>query len=379
MAIFEVGDDSFMKIRETTFEKAGLKERYDLQRLLRSQVDIISPDTLVLSEEFCDWEDSRRSIDLLGLDKDANLVVIELKRTKDGGHMELQALRYAAMVSAMTFDKASEVFATHLAKMGDDKDASKAMLEFLGWDEPNEEDFGQDVRIVLVSADFSKELTTAVMWLNERDLDIRCVRMKPYDDSENGKSRVLVDVQQVLPLPEAAEYQVQIRAKAGKEREDRKTKTILEDLFFRFWAGLLDRAKSKTDLHANISPSKSAWVAATAKTVSGVTLNYCCFSHHRYRPRVELYIDTSSEKTNKAVFDQLHENREAIEAAFGRPLAWQRLDKKRACRIHCELEAGSVRDEANWQQLQEKMIDTMIRFEKAMRPALDALQVEKSN
>jgi len=29
-----------------------------------------------------------------------------LKRTEDGGHLELQAIRYAAMVSTMTFDQA---------------------------------------------------------------------------------------------------------------------------------------------------------------------------------------------------------------------------------------------------------------------------------
>ena len=55
-------------------------------------------ETLVISEEFGEWEESRRRIDLLGLDKDANLVVIELKRTEDG---ELQSIRYAAMVSTM--------------------------------------------------------------------------------------------------------------------------------------------------------------------------------------------------------------------------------------------------------------------------------------
>jgi len=32
----------------------------------------------------------------------------ELKRTEDGGHMGLQAVRYAAMVSAMPFEKAVE-------------------------------------------------------------------------------------------------------------------------------------------------------------------------------------------------------------------------------------------------------------------------------
>ena len=54
---------------------------------------------MVLAEEFGDWEDSRRRIDLLCLDPNAQLIVVELKRTVDGGHMELQALRYSAMVS----------------------------------------------------------------------------------------------------------------------------------------------------------------------------------------------------------------------------------------------------------------------------------------
>jgi RecB family endonuclease NucS len=55
----------------------------------------------VITEEFSEWEDSSRRIDLLCLDQKARLVAIEIKRTEDGGHMELQAIRYAAMVSSM--------------------------------------------------------------------------------------------------------------------------------------------------------------------------------------------------------------------------------------------------------------------------------------
>lgn len=47
----------------------------------------------------------RRRIDLLCLDKNANWVVVELKRTEDGGAMEQQAIRCAAMVSTSTLDR----------------------------------------------------------------------------------------------------------------------------------------------------------------------------------------------------------------------------------------------------------------------------------
>jgi hypothetical protein len=219
MAIFEVGADAFREIKETTFSGVGIKERSDLQRLLRGQIQIISPDTLIVAEEFGEWEDSKRRIDLLGVDNDANLVVVELKRTEDGGHMDLQAVRYAAMVSTLTFDKVIDVFARYLNQLGRDEDPRTILLDFLGWDDPDEEQFAPDVRIVLVSAEFSKELTSSVLWLNDRDLDIRCIRVKPYDD--NG--RILVDVQQVIPLPEATEYQVQIKEKQQREKVARET------------------------------------------------------------------------------------------------------------------------------------------------------------
>jgi len=218
MPIYEITDKEIRPLQTTTFSQAQVRERQDLQRLLRANISVVAPDTLVLAEEFGDWDESRRRIDLLGIDRDANLVVIELKRTEDGGHMELQAIRYAAMVSTMTFDQGADVFGRYLAQIGKgETDARAELLDFLGWDEPDEDAFAQDVRIVLASAEFSRELTTSVLWLIERGVDIRCVRLQPYDFD----GQVLVDVQQIIPLPEVAEYQVRVTEKKRKEREAR--------------------------------------------------------------------------------------------------------------------------------------------------------------
>ena len=217
MPIYKINDKQLVKLDETTFRDQDLKER-DLQNMLKSQISAISPDTLIVSEEFSDWEDNRNRIDLLGIDKDASLVVIELKRTTDGGYMELQALRYAAMISALTFDKLVEIYGNYLSKNGSGTNPEEGLLDFLGWEDQREEEFAQDVRIVLASAEFSKELYTSVMWLNNLGLDIRCVRMNPYAN----KDGTFLDIQTVIPLPEAEEYQVRIREKTMKEREIRK-------------------------------------------------------------------------------------------------------------------------------------------------------------
>ncbi len=101
------------------------------------------------------------------------------------------------MVSALTFDKVVQIYGDHLRAIGSKDDARSALLDFLDWSEPYEDRFAQSVRIVLAFAEFSKELTTSVMWLNKNGLDIRCVRIEPYRDG----GRVLVDVPQVIRKP----------------------------------------------------------------------------------------------------------------------------------------------------------------------------------
>jgi hypothetical protein len=220
VSIHELTQDDLIPLKTATFASLNIHEREDLQRILRMHIDAIVPDTFVIAEEFSDWEDSWRSIDLLCLDKQANLVVIELKRTEDGGHMELQAIRYAAMISKMTFADAVNAHAKFLAKTGGSSaEAENTILNFLGWDEARGSEFGQDVKIVLVSANFSKEITTSVLWLNERELDIRCVRLIPYQ----YMGKTLLDIQQVLPLPESTEYQIRLRKKAAEERNTQES------------------------------------------------------------------------------------------------------------------------------------------------------------
>lgn len=219
MPIYKITDKTLSAIDRTTFAKEGIRELQDLQNMIKSQIEVLSPDTLIVAEEFCDWQDSRRRIDLLGIDKDANQVVIELKRTEDGGYMDLQAIRYASMISTLTFSKLVEVYEGYLENNDIGVDATECLLEFLEWNEPDEEAFAQEVTILLASAEFSKELTTSVMWLNDFGLSIRCVRMHPYIN--NGE--VLLDIQTVLPVAETADYQIKIQEKKQSQRAARKS------------------------------------------------------------------------------------------------------------------------------------------------------------
>ena len=364
MPLYEMTSNQFRPLSSASFVDQNVRERDDLQRLLKTQINVLGDDLYVLTEEFSDWEDSRRRIDLLAIDRDANLVVIELKRTSDGGHMELQAIRYASMISAMTFEKAEGIHQDFLRKMGEMPEAAKTrMLSFLNWEEPDEESFASEVRIVLVSEDFGKELTTAVLWLREHDIDIRCIRLRPYQDGE----KLFVDVQQILPLPEAHDYQVQLRE---KEHIGRINRAERYDLRLKFWKGLILLARSQQTRHANITPGEYGYIGASAG-INGLRLNYTITKNAGL---VELYIDGGVAEENNRIFDKLYENRNTIERAFGDSISWDRLDHRQACRIKYQMSEGGYRSpEQEWPKIQSSMIDAMTRLESSLRPYLESL------
>ena len=219
MPLFEMTSEDLVAVPSSTFEAERVLERADLQRLLRQRIDAVADDVLIVSEEFGAFADARRRIDLLGVDHEGHLVVFELKRTADGGHLDLQALRYAAMISTMTFDDLAQHYEQYLQRVEPDA-ADEAHSRLAAWlDDGDHAVLSRLVRIVLVSAGFGREITTTVLWLNELyGLDIRCIRLAPY----NVGGRLLLDVQQVIPLPEASELTIQLQRKASQERTVRR-------------------------------------------------------------------------------------------------------------------------------------------------------------
>lgn len=372
MPIYRVGSDKIEALPHTSFSARGITERADLQRLLRANIGVVTnptkpdePGVLVIGEEFAEWEDSKRRIDLLGVDDKANLVVIELKRDDEGGHMELQAIRYAAMVSGMTFAKAAEVFQAYLDRRAAGENARARLLEFLGWEEPREDDFASDVRIVLVAADFGKEVTTAVLWLNTRDIDVRCVRLKPYAIGE----QTIVDAQQVVPLPEAEDYIIQIKQKEQAERSEKAARHSERRMF---WTAALPIVSAAVPRWKNISAGDDGWLNAAAGR-PGLAFQLWTYTD---QCGSSLYIDggTSRPAWAKAVYDRLHEVRPSIEASFGGPLNWNRLDDKRASIIATQsIQTGYRSPRQDWPQAHSALAQEMRRFESVLTPHIDAV------
>ena len=156
--------------------------------------------------------------------------------------------------------------------------------------------------------------------------------------------------------------------------ETKKELTERHLLRRQFWTALLESAKEKTSLHANTSSSQYNYVMTGAGR-SGLNFRYVIQQH---TSDIDLYIDRGrdADNENEEIFDTLEEAKEEIEEVFGESLEWQRLEGKRACRIGKRFSLGGYRDdEEEWSEIQDAMIDGMIRLEAALKSHIDKLPV----
>ena len=214
---------------------------------------------------------------------------------------------------------------------------------------------------IWIVADPRPEHVRAISWLNESsEADFYLVKVEAVRIGDSPPAPLLTLI-------------------TGPSEETREVKATKKDLAERdilrrrFWTDLLETAKAKTKLHANISPSKHSWISAGAG-IYGLIFGYVIRQHDG---RVELYIDRGkgAEDENREIFETLRRDREATEERFGEPLEWQELEGRRACRIMRSVEVGGYRDEAKWPEVHEAMTDAMARLEKALKPRIGKLRL----
>ena len=191
--LYEMNDKRLTGIERTSFQEQGRDGGCSCRRRLREHPEFIEDGLFVISDEFSDWEDAWRYIDLLCIDSEGNLVVVELKRG-DGVHMELQAIRYSAMMANSSTQRIIEGHGRYLSNRNNNESPEERIRAHLGLGVDEEISIATErPRIVHVSEDFNKEITTSVFWLNGMGLDITCVRVRSY----RLEGKLLLDIDQV--------------------------------------------------------------------------------------------------------------------------------------------------------------------------------------
>lgn len=341
-----------------SFSSLGLSERKHLQEWLAHHPEALDPDVLIIQKEFDGFDDTKERLDLLGIDRDGNLVIIENKLDDSGRDVIWQALKYASYCSGLNKDDVINIFQKYLEKQNSTQKAEDALLEFFNIQDLSEKQInpGTHQRLIFVAANFRKEVTSAALWLLSNGIRLQCFKVTPY----SLEKQLFLDVEQIIPTPEAEEFMIGIRKKEVEQSQSESKNKERHQIRYKFWIQALEKFQnSQCTLFNNISPSKDHWLSA-GSGVSGI--HYTLIFGNKFI-RVELSIEGSDQEENKFIFDQLKLEQNHFDTTFGSHLNWMRLDDKKTSRICKQYDIDGY-DEENWPLMTQWMMEHMSMLDK---------------
>lgn len=210
--------------------------------------------------------------------------------------------------------------------------------------------------IVWIATRFRDEHRQALEWLNE---------MTSEDTRFFGIQIRVVKIGESSPAPlfelvaEPNDWQKQVRAGTASVRVGGKG-----EFYRQFWTRFVERVRTEHPdwTRANRSTTDNWFNLRSPIAGTSITPGFAAGS----RLRNELYIDSGDGETNLELLERFIAVRTAVESAYGRPLEFEDLPGKRACRI-AEYREGDVSTVDRHDEFIDWFFDAGVRLRRAIQ------------
>lgn len=366
MFVVDKAKNQALPLSKKMFSELEFTERYHLQEWIAQDPSILGENLLIIQKEFNGFSDTMERLDLLALDENGSLVVIENKLDDSGKDVVWQALKYVSYCASLSKSEIRDIYQRYLNNYKNGEDAETSIAEFYECS-----DFGEvgintissDQRIILVAANFRKEVTSTVLWLKDHNINIKCIRVTPYQLGE----KIFLETEQILPPPSTEEYQIRLGLKKQEESIAREEANERYQLRRAFWTNAIPQLVDRTGIYQNVSVTKDNWIVG-ASGHSGITFNSVILLEGA---RAEIYIGRSSKEENKKIFQSLYEQKDELEAEFGTQLKWNKYENKTSSKISISLDDVSLADKRDWPQIIDFLAKNIATFIKVFKTPLD--------
>lgn len=207
--------------------------------ILANPSQILEEDLLIIGREVSVAR-LNDGIDILALDRDGNIVVVELKRGVLRGGVDFQVLKYVSYVSRWNYEDIKQQFEKFLQSRwgkdlyGDDASFQETLQEFAN----DDYEVNSTQRIILAGDSVREKIGSVVLWLRKQDIDARIVELSLfYDENED----LYLDSKLLVPTSNLEKFETgespadkpwQINGKRWhlEERTNENTAALVQDL-----------------------------------------------------------------------------------------------------------------------------------------------------
>ena len=218
---------------------------------------------------------------------------------------------------------------------------------------------GLDAPIVIwVCSEVREEHRLALDWLNQ------------HTDEETEFYAVAIEALQIDGSKPAFNFRPVVFPNDWRKNSIRATSdgplSSRSVAYLAFFQNLMDELREKHKFTGARKAQPTNWCSYS----SGIRGIVYSFSFNQGgRVRAEIYIDTGDRGRNKTIFDSALAMKDPLEAEFGCPLAWERLDEKQACRIAVYRE-GSIEESSKLDEIRQWAVDQLLKLKKVLGPKM---------
>ena len=344
---------------ETDFKSNNILERQHIEKWIENYPDILGEQLFVVTTEYDKFDKTNERLDILALDKDGNLVVVELKRDDSGKSADLQAIKYAAYCSTLRLDDVCQLHREYAKNRGKEFDDDRIRDKILGFIENEEfEEVSDRSRIILVARQFRPEVTASVLWLRKFGVEISCVKLSPYD---MGKGEIAFESNVVIPLPDAQEFIVET------ERKESRSLTVTQVEYVEFYKDLTKRLKQRIPRDYASPQPRSYYPIATG--VGAVHYEWAFHGRPRSSLGVELHFERGSRDSNLEILSRVEDHVPQLEKALQESVNVQNEWGRNWSRLYVEKAEGQLTEE-----LKQWAVEKMAILISTLQPALDEIE-----
>ncbi len=187
MRFFRIEDEKQL----VKFDKTSFKDKYDektLEDWLENAPNGIleDSDVLVIGRQVRTSLDG--FIDLLGIDRQGDLVVIELKRDKTPRDKTAQALEYAAFVKGLDEKELEDWYRSY--KNDQTLDLAGKHRDYFELQSEDIIEFNRDQRMVIVGQDITPAIKQTALFLGSKGVRVTCVEFTLFQTTD-GDDRLI--------------------------------------------------------------------------------------------------------------------------------------------------------------------------------------------
>jgi hypothetical protein len=129
-------------------------------------------------------------VDLLGLDKQGNAVVIELKRDKTPRETLAQLLEYASFIDNLDYEQLNTIFQSYL---DEETSLQEYHSQFFQDEVSDNVAFNKSSVLIIVAQEVTREIKQTAQYLRKKGLDVRCAVFS-YFETTNGERLLTTNI-----------------------------------------------------------------------------------------------------------------------------------------------------------------------------------------